>query len=79
MASGGNVGGFPGRDQISQLKTELDNNFETNRSVRVEVTSINKDRTWGSGCYSRFNICNTTKHSESQSQGIVSLGTIWIG
>ena len=28
MASGGNVGGFPGRDQISQLKAELDNNLK---------------------------------------------------
>ena len=42
MASGGNVPGFPGRDQISQLKAELDSNLKQIQELEWRLHQLTK-------------------------------------
>ena len=42
MASGGNVPGFPGRDQISQLKAELDSNLKQIQKLEWKLHQLTK-------------------------------------
>ena len=42
MASGGNVPGFSGRDQISQLKAELDSNLKQIQELEWRLHQLTK-------------------------------------
>ena len=42
MASGGNVPGFPGRDQIAQLKAELDSNLKQIAELEWRLHQLTK-------------------------------------
>ena len=42
MASGGNVPGFPGRDQINQLKGELDANLRQIELLQWRLSQLQK-------------------------------------
>ena len=42
MASGGNVPGFPSRDQIAQLKTDLDSNLKSIQDLEWRLNQLTK-------------------------------------